>query len=44
MLTVYCPYSVILTWLIPVSVRQDNGCSFVREDSGVSLGSPGQLF
>ena len=41
-----CSHSTILnlliaTWLIPVSVRQNNGRSFIREDSGVSWGSPG---
>ena len=35
---------LISTWLIPLSVRQDDGRSFIREDSGVSWGSSGQLF
>ena len=35
---------LITMWLIPVFFRQDNGCSFIREDSGISWGSPGQLF
>ena len=34
---------LIITWLIPVSDRQDNGRSFICENSGVSWGSPGQF-